>query len=245
MMKHLSLVTLDMAGTTVLDKHEVEACFAAACREMSMEVDEQWIRSVQGWSKKFVFETYWKERINPQTEAFAQKVDASYAAFKEILETHYTNNDVRPTEGCLEFFAFLRESGVKIALTTGFYRKVADIILEKLGWLEGLDSDYIGSGTSLIDLTVTSDQVERGRPAPDMIQLAMRKLNVSDPMRVAAIGDTPSDIQSGLNAGCGWVVGVTNGTHSADQLEGIGAHYLASSLSDAKTALEKSGLTAT
>nr|MCU0317142.1 hypothetical protein [Fimbriimonadaceae bacterium] len=35
---------------------------------------------------------------------------------------------------------------------------------------------------------------------------------------VAKIGDTPSDLMEGSAAGCGLVIGVTNGTHSEGQL---------------------------
>lgn len=242
-MNNLSLITFDMAGTTVHDDHEVEACFAEACRKMGMEVDEAWIRSVQGWSKKFVFQTYWKERMNPDTDAFNEAVNTSYATFREVLEDHYRNSEVKPTEGCIELFAYLREHNVKIALTTGFYRKVADIILNKLGWLNGLNDEYLRSGESPIDLSITSDQVAKGRPDPDMIERAMAMLDVADPKQVGAVGDTPSDIEAGLKAKCGLVVGVTNGTHTTAQLEGLGAHHLASSLPALQKLLEKSGST--
>jgi phosphoglycolate phosphatase-like HAD superfamily hydrolase len=72
---------------------------------------------------------------------------------------------------------------------------------------------------SLIDASITSDEVSRGRPAPDMIQELMRRLGITDPARVAKVGDAPADLQEGTNARCGWVIGVTEGTHTRAQLE--------------------------
>jgi phosphonatase-like hydrolase len=150
--------------------------------------------------------------------------------FKEVLENHYRTAPVTPTEGCLELFTFLRENEVKIALTTGFYRQVADIILERLGWLDGLDERRMRTTRSPIDLSIAGDEVPQGRPEPFMIQRAMEWLNVSDLQRVINIGDTPSDLQSGHAAGVGLNLGITNGTHRRDQLENYPHHQLVGSL---------------
>ena len=52
-----------------------------------------------------------------------------------------------------------------------------------------------------------------------MIQKAMYRLGVIDAKQVICIGDTPSDIASGKNANCLLSLGITNGTHTREQLE--------------------------
>jgi phosphoglycolate phosphatase-like HAD superfamily hydrolase len=52
-----------------------------------------------------------------------------------------------------------------------------------------------------------------------MIQKAMRELGIADSRRVAKVGDTPSDLEEGMSAGCGMVVGVTRGSHTEAQLK--------------------------
>ena len=52
-----------------------------------------------------------------------------------------------------------------------------------------------------------------------MVHILMRQLGLSDSRRVAKVGDTPSDIAEGKAAGCGWVVAVTYGTHTREELE--------------------------
>lgn len=214
----LDLVVCDMAGTTVRDEHEVERCFAIAAKETGLDVSDETILAVQGWSKRYVFKTLWEEQLQDTNGAATEHVDRSYAVFKEVLEDHYRKNGAEPTEGCVETLSWLQENGVKVALTTGFYRKVVDIILEKLGWLEHLDEHYMGKEGSLISLSIASDEVEHGRPAPDMIQKAMDTLGVQDPSRVVNIGDTPSDLASGFNANCLASIALTNGTHSKERL---------------------------
>ena len=218
-MAFLQLVTFDMAGTTIRDEHEVERCFARACAETGLTVSGERILALQGYSKIEVFRLLWAERLGDDHPELAENVAISYDAFTHILETHYETADVQPTEGALEVFAFLRVEGIKIALTTGFYRKVTDIILRRLDWLDGLDEQRLNtSGRSLIDASIASDEVAAGRPEPFMIQRAMQLLGVTDPKRVINIGDTPSDLKSGLRAGVRLSLGVTNGTHTRPQL---------------------------
>jgi len=229
-MQPIELVVFDMAGTTVTDHHEVERCFAEAATETGLSVSDERILAMQGLSKRYVFETLWKEQLGENNASITQQVDVSYDAFRRILENHYRTQGATPTEGCLDVFAYLRERGIAIALTTGFYRVVTDIILEKLGWLAGLNGQRIGGPDSLIQLSIASDEVERGRPYPHMIERAMNTLGVNNPKAVVNIGDTPSDLLSGRAAGVALNLGLTNGTHSRDQLEAYPHDLLLGSL---------------
>lgn len=236
-----------MAGTTVRDNKEVETCFAEAAQRTGLVVSAERITAVQGWAKRFVFETLWQEQLHARNAGpspsngseLEAKVDHSYAVFRSILENHYQTSEVVPTPGCLDLFAFLKASRVKIALTTGFYRQVTDIILNKLGWNRGLDARYVGGPASLINVSVASDEVAQGRPAPLMIQQAMLTLGITDPRRVINLGDTPSDLESGKRAGCALSLGITNGTHTRQQLERHPNDGLYASLTDVQRFLER------
>ncbi|MFX8957476.1 HAD family hydrolase, partial [Acinetobacter baumannii] len=84
---------------------------------------------------------------------------------------------VGPIDGAEQTFATLRAAGVKVALDTGFSREITTVILERLGWDE-----------THLDGAVSSDEVPRGRPFPDMIQHHMDRLGITDFQRVAKIG---------------------------------------------------------
>ena len=217
-MSLIDLVVFDMAGTTVRDRHEVEMCFLEAANYTGLSVTPERVLALQGYSKIYVFELLWSEMIGEKHPDLTELVNISYLKFCEILENHYHRNEILPTEGCLEVFAFLKEKNIKIALTTGFYRKVTDIILGKLGWLDGLNNEYVGNKNTLIQASIASDEVPKGRPEPDMIRMVMKKLEVNDSNKVINIGDTPSDLKSGIRASCRMSLGVTNGTHTRQQL---------------------------
>ncbi len=210
MSKPIELVVFDMAGTTVQDKNEVEKCFFAAVENTGLKTSKAEINAMMGWSKIQVFETLWRNQLanRPESEII-EKVNASFAVFKDILENHYRENSIYPTHGTLALFSYLKSKKVKIAITTGFYREVTDIILTGLGWQVG----------ETIDVVIASDEVKAGRPAPYMIFRAMEICNVSNVKHVVKIGDTPSDIGEGVNAGCRFSFGVTNGTHTKAELQ--------------------------
>ena len=74
----------------------------------------------------------------------------------------------------------------------------------------------------LIDMAITSSEVPRGRPAPYMIFQIMEHLEILDVHQVMKVGDSPADLEEGFNAGCGEVVGVLSGAHTAATL---GSYY--------------------
>lgn len=228
-MAPIQLVVFDMAGTTVQDQREVEACFMAAADKTGLVADAAQVNAMMGLPKRRVFETLWDQQLGQRDEA---QIEQSYQIFREILETHYQTQPVVPTAHCLEVFDWLHSQGIAIGLNTGFYRQVTDIILQRLGWDQGLDHDCVGTPDSPIQVSITPSEIygQEGRPAPYMIQKAMYKLGITDPQRVVAVGDTPVDLAAGMNAHCGLVLGVTNGTHTQAELAQHPHHGLLDSL---------------
>lgn len=210
----VQLVVFDMAGTTVKDKEAVEDCFYQAAIRTGLPTTRSRINAFRGRSKRFVIETLWAEKMDRAHPDFTENVENTYQVFRELLENQYLTQPVLPTEGTLETFAWLRSKGVKIALTTGFYRKVTNIILNRLGWDQGLDEQYRAISTSMIDVSVTPDEAGEGRPNPAMILKAMEMLGVTDPKKVINIGDTTADLQAGKAANCLLSLAVTNGSMS-------------------------------
>lgn len=232
------LVVFDMAGTTVYDDGAVEAAFLGAAESTGLRVDAEAIQARRGLSKTRVFRELWTlHGVTDQAET-ARRADTSHTAFKAALGDWYATRPARPTDGCVECFETLRSQGMPIALTTGFDRTITDAILDRLGWLQGLDSKRVGDTQSVIQASVCSEDVEHGRPAPDMIRRAMSLLDVTDASRVVKVGDTPADLQAGRNAGCGLVLGVTNGSHTAAQLASHSNDGLLPSLRDLPSALD-------
>jgi len=203
----IELVVFDMAGTTIHDDDGVNRAVRAALEAVDVSVTRDAVNEVMGIPKpaalRHLLETSRRPDLLPQ-------LDAIHADFvRRMIDFYRTDPAVKEIPGAAETFRRLRAAGIKTALDTGFSRNIVDVLLERLGW----------KYSSLLDTTITSDEVPRGRPHPDMIQKAMRELGVSDPKHVAKVGDTPSDLEEGMSAGCGLVVGVTRGSHTEAQLK--------------------------
>ena len=234
-----TLAIFDMAGTTVRDTNDVERCFMEAAHATGLIAESDRIISMMGWSKQLVFKTLWSEQLGLDHPELLEKVHGSYTKFKILLNDHYRTQPVEPTDGCLELFSWLKAQGILIGLNSGFYREVTDIILTRLSWDQGLNPNYVGTSTSTIQVSVTPSEIygNEGRPAPYMIQKAMYHLKIRDPQQVMVVGDTPSDLDAGFNAHCGFIAGVTNGTHTHAQLTPYPHHELFESLAHLQTHL--------
>lgn len=202
----IELVVFDIAGTTVHDGDAVNASFRAALAAHGVSADPAVIDRVMGYHKPEAIRVILETVGRPAAPA---DVDPVHADFVERMKRYYaTDPAVREITGAAAAFARLRAAGVKVALDTGFGRAITDVLLKRLGW----------DAPGVLDATVCSDEVERGRPHPDMIRALMARLGVTDPGAVAKVGDTAVDMDEGTAAGCALVIGVTTGAYTREQL---------------------------
>jgi phosphonatase-like hydrolase len=203
------LVVFDMAGTTVEDGDgAVNRCLRDALAAQGFPVEHAEVNAVMGIPKPDAIRQLLSPRI-PDGDTVAELTPKIHADFlQRMLRFYQEDPSVVPVAGAEEAFAKLRAAGVVVTLDTGFSRDIADTVLDRFGW----------ERDGKIDGSVTSDEVERGRPHPDLVLALMERFGITDAERVAKVGDTPSDLEQGTSAGCGWVIGVTQGSHTADQL---------------------------
>lgn len=204
----IELVVFDMAGTTVYDGDAVNVCLQQALAAAGTAVTRAEINEMMGMPKPLAI----RDLLGRKAAGTVPQdlVARTYADFMARMLRHYrTSGDVRPTDGAVETFQRLREAGVRVALDTGFSRDIANAILDRLEW----------TGRRVIDASVASDEVANGRPHPDMILRAMHLTGVQSVQAVAKVGDTPADLNQGVAAGCGLVVGVTSGSHTREELQ--------------------------
>ncbi|WP_420130306.1 phosphonatase-like hydrolase [Longimicrobium sp.] len=202
--RDVELVVLDMAGTTVHDGGEVPAAFRAALAAHGVAVTDEELAGVRGASKHEVIRTLVTRH---QPDALPSLVDEVYDEFRAALAERYRAG-VRAVEGVEDAFDWLRRRDVRIALNTGFDRSIAELLLDALGWRDGV-----------VEAVVCGDEVPRGRPAPYLIFRAMEAAGATSVHRVVNVGDTELDLRAGWNAAVGWNVGVLGGAHPRERLE--------------------------
>lgn len=213
-----TLAIFDMAGTTINDRDEVYRVLREATEREGATYSDAQFQEWMGTEKKWAIRNLLDIGGVNVTE---ELVEQAWAWFREELRRTYSEQPPVAIEGVEQALADLRARGIKVGLTTGFSREIADIILESMGW---------GVGVNL-DASVTADQVGRGRPAPDMILRVMELTGVEDTSQVISAGDTAADIRSAQAAGV-TSVGVLTGHLSPAQFEELGAGHVLRSVAD-------------
>ena len=203
----IRLAVFDMAGTTVDDSGDAVA--TAVCEALSAAghlFPLEAVNEVMGMPKPLAVAHLLRAGGEDPSD---ERIGAVHADFQQRMVRHYqTDPGVREFEGAEEAFAELRAAGIHVALDTGFDRVITDAILERLGWAIG----------EQIDDSITSDEVENGRPYPDMIYALAERCGVTDMQEVAKIGDSMSDIEQGVAAGCGLIAAIV-GARTEEGLE--------------------------
>ncbi len=122
---------------------------------------------------------------------------------------------LEPFSDALETLRGLRSRGVAVAVASSSVRERLDRTLQRAGLADAFA------------VTVAGDEVEQGKPAPEMFLAAAARLGV-EPARCAVIEDTGPGIAAGLAAGMR-TVGVARRNGDAGAL--AGAHLVLERLS--------------
>ena len=213
-MANYKLVIFDLAGTTVKDTNTVGQCLQEALEEAGLTVSVADVNAVMGIRKPVAI-----QQILDQYGRTGNVGDIDADFRQRMIETYRQSPVVAEIPGTSKTFQVLKDMGMKIAVDTGFDRETTDILLERMKWGE------------LLDDSITSDEVENGRPAADMINELCRRAGVL-PAEAIKVGDTPADIQEGSAARVGLNIGVSYGTHSAEALEPFGPDAIISEIGD-------------
>jgi HAD superfamily hydrolase (TIGR01509 family) len=106
----------------------------------------------------------------------------------------------------------------RLGLASSSNREIIDTVLQHTGWAE------------LFAVTLSSEQVERGKPAPDVYLEAAGRLGV-EPERTVAVEDSNAGIRSALAAGMG-VVAIPNHAYPPEPAVLERANVVLDSLND-------------
>ena len=217
----VEMVAFDVAGTVLNDDGLVISAFRNAFEASQPDL---WPTHGEQWTQ-YAIDTMGQSKIHVFTELLgdAEKAYQANLAFEESYVSEIAEVGAVPIAGAEELFKYLRAKGIAVALTTGFSRSTLDTLLTQLGWKD------------LIDLSITPSEAGRGRPHPDMLNMAVEVLGVTDSANVIVCGDTAADMQAAVAFGAGQVIGVLSGAHDQQTLHDAGATSVINSVADLKS----------
>ena len=216
--RKIKMAIFDVAGTTAQDGGLVVEAFQSAMVSMGtslgtpeMERMTNYVNATMGERKIDVFMHL--------CDGNSERANIAHDRFIENYISLVNAGKLREFEGITDLFDQLRESGVAVAITTGFPRDILQTIIDSLKWAPH------------IDFSVASSEVAKGRPAPDMIYRAIELYNKRFNTHISAedaavIGDTEADIKAGVSAGASIIAGVSTGAHNPEQLFHAGATHV-------------------
>jgi phosphonatase-like hydrolase len=199
------MVVFDMAGTTVDEGNVVYKTLMKTINAAGFNFTLEQVLALGAGKEKLMAVKDILAAANVVDEAQANTI---HTIFTKDLEIAYDSFELKPQPAAEEVFSTLKERGILVVLNTGYSKTTAVSILQKLGW----------KVWEQIDALVTAGDVERNRPYPDMILLAMQQFGITDAKTVVKVGDSIIDIEEGRNAGCGLSIGITTGAHTHAQL---------------------------
>ncbi len=136
--------------------------------------------------------------------------------FDELID------EIQPFEGAHELLAEVKERGFRLVLASSGKRAHVEAFLELV------------DGKSLADAWTTSDDVERSKPAPDIVSVALAKAQGADGIMV---GDSIYDAQAAAKLGIP-TIGVRTGGFSVGELLEAGVLQVFDSLVAFRRALD-------
>jgi beta-phosphoglucomutase family hydrolase len=134
----------------------------------------------------------------------------------EKKEIYIKENDLEPIEGIRELLHHLKEQQYKIALASSSPKRFIDAVLEKFK-LE-----------DFFTCIVNGDEVELGKPAPDIFIEAARRLGVL-PEACIVLEDSKNGVHAGNAAGMRTIGFVNPGSGTQDLAK---AHHIVHSIED-------------
>ncbi|TNE31620.1 MAG: HAD family hydrolase [Bacteroidetes bacterium] len=213
------LVVFDMAGTVVNEDNVVYKTIREALEKHGFSFSLDRVLAIAGGKEKLEAINDLLADIEVINPPLAESI---HGEFKENLKEKYQIQSLGSFEGVESMITRLRDNGIKVVLNTGYDTETATSILKKMKWNKGTHYDAL----------VAADNVVNGRPAPEMIQLAMEQFGINNPSEVVKVGDSIIDIEEGKNAGCGLTIAVTSGAHNENQLQSVQPDLILKSLAN-------------
>lgn len=200
----LTGVLLDIDGTLV-DSNDANArAWMEALLAHGIEVNYLKLREAVGMGgDNLLPKVAHLEGDSPQGKAVGE-------TRSEILKSKYLPT-LRAFPQVKELLTRMHGDGLKLVVATSAKADEAEALLKLTG------------AADLIDVIATTEDAENSKPAPDILQAALKKSGLTAAW-VVILGDTPYDVESAQKAGVG-IIGVRGGGWAAPDLKGALAVY--------------------
>jgi HAD superfamily hydrolase (TIGR01509 family) len=118
--------------------------------------------------------------------------------------------EMAPLPGARDLLVAIKDRGHRLVLASSAQQRHVDVFLEKL------------DARAIVDDWTTSADVEASKPAPDLLQVALKKLDAPPDAPSVLVGDSVWDVEAAKRAGMPAIV-VRSAGFGDDELRSAGA----------------------
>ena len=197
-------VLLDIDGT-LIDSNDAHAnAWVAVCKEFGHDIkfdDVRWLIGMGG------------DKVLPELTGLQEESEEGEKILTrrgEIFRSEYLPK-LKPFEKTRELLQTISDDGCQLVVATSASKKDLGALLKQAGIAD------------LIDEAANSDDAEESKPAPDIVEAAMKRAKV-EPGEAIMIGDTPYDIGAATRAGIP-IIAVRCGGWDTEELRGAISIY--------------------
>lgn len=175
-MKYAYIFDFDGVLVNTMEAHF--ACYEKALAEVGVPIDKRQFFSQAGMTgREQIVYFCRKARKHPDVERIYRR---KKALFKDYMDR------ITPIECNLQLIKKLKGAGVAVAIATGSSKSTITPIIEQFG----ID----------VDVVISAEDVERGKPNPDLFLCAARELKVQ-PAYCIVVEDSDVGIEAAGRAG--------------------------------------------
>jgi beta-phosphoglucomutase len=206
----LEAVIFDMDGVLIDSFRAHFESWRALAREHGLEMTEARFRETFGRTSREIVRHFWGNAVESNDEI--DRLDRR----KEALYRDLVSRDFPVMDGAVELLDDLHGEGIALAIGSSGPPENIDLALDMLG------------RRALFGAVVTGMQVTRGKPDPQVFELAADRLEVR-PSRCVVVEDAPAGVEAAHRAGMKAVALLSTG-RTEDDLRTVGPDLTVSSL---------------
>jgi HAD superfamily hydrolase (TIGR01509 family) len=197
-------VLLDIDGT-LIDSNDAHAnAWVDVGKEFGYEIEFDRVRWLIGMGG---------DKVLPELTGLEEESDLGKKILERrgaIFREQYLPT-LKPFAGTREVLQRISEDGMKLVVATSASEEDLEGLLKQAGIED------------LIDKAANADDAEESKPAPDIVEAALKRGGVK-PGEAIMIGDTPYDVGAATRAGVP-IIGFLSGGWEAEELRGSVAIY--------------------
>lgn len=178
----IKAVIFDMDGLMIDSERVTYEGYVTECKKLGLEMEEEFYIQTLGLPLPAVFTMYYDKYGS------SFPMDQVLEKVHQYMDDRFQNEGVPVKEGLRELLEYIKAHGYKTVLATSSNRDRVDRILGQIKLEQYFDSSICG------------DEIERGKPNPDVFLKACEKAGVNTDEAVV-LEDSEAGIQAAYSAG--------------------------------------------